>query len=664
MKRFLITLYALLCCCIAYAQYAGDRHQYVEYLVSLNHPDRTYKTGEEAIVTIQAQKGGIPLDGVEVRYSVGGEMVLPAPNQKTKFKQGVATISMGTVSEAGFRECDFEFDVFGKTYKDVVKVGYNIADIRPYTVMPKDFQKFWQQEIKKARQVPLDAHLTRMPQYCDNEVEVFLVRLTVGENDKCFYGYLSKPKDSSLFTIHSSLKKHPVMFCPPGAGPYKRSPQPDFARKGFIVLNVDIHGHNPELPKEYFDGVWNTTFDYWNRGLDSRDSCYYRQVYAGCVRCVDFLCSLPEWDKKNVVCKDGSQGGALSIVTAALHEKASLVCAAYPALCDLTGFAHGRAGGWPKYFFKDSPERRPTDKVLTIDDKAEIETLQYFDVVNFARILKAPGYYYFGFNDNFCSPTSIFGMFNEMKAPHTVVNTYTNGHFNYPESEAKAGDWVMQHVLTKQNPSIVFGTPIDAENVMEQARKVAKTAEVKTLQTWDEGRDKKCAYYFEDAKEDMPIRVCVPKSWDGKRKLPLVMFLHGGWNDESSYLDQHDKLLVRLADEHGYILVSPLGAHSSYGNRMVLPAEFGKDKDIEEILAKRSTPQMMQEQELSEQDVINVLEIVLKNYPIERNRMFLCGHSMGSGGTWYLGAKYADYWRALRPCRDPSSPATAILGSA
>ncbi|MBO4451023.1 MAG: acetylxylan esterase [Bacteroidaceae bacterium] len=438
----------------SHAQYAGDRHQYVEYLVNVNHPNRTFQTGEEAIITIQAQKGGIPLDGVKIRYSVGDEMVLPAPNQSTMFKQGVATISMGTASAPGFRECDFEFDVFGKTYKDVVKVGFDIAAIRPFTTMPADFGKFWQQEIKKARQTDLDAHMTWMPQYSDSQVDVYLVRLTVGENGKCFYGYLSKPKSSKLSTLNTKLNKYPVMFCPPGAGPYKRSPQKDFARKGFIVLNVDIHGHNPELSKEYFDGVWNSTFAYWNRGLESRDSCYYRQVYAGCVRCVDYLCSLPEWDGKNVVCKDGSQGGALSIVTAALHEKASLVCAAYPALCDLTGFAHGRAGGWPKYFFKESPERKPTDKVLTIDDKAEIETLQYFDVVNFARILKAPGYYYFGFNDNFCSPTSIFGMLNEMKAPHTIVNTYTNGHFNYSESEALASEWVVQQITTSNKKLI------------------------------------------------------------------------------------------------------------------------------------------------------------------------------------------------------------------
>lgn len=200
---------------------------------------------------------------------------------------------------------------------------------------------------------------------------------------------------------------------------------------------------------------------------------------------------------------------------------------------------------------------------------------------------------------------------------------------------------------------IIFGTSLKAKAVMNEAAQIAKKAEVKTLQTWEDGRDKKSAYFFEELGEDMPFRVCVPRSWDGKNKLPLVMFLHGGWNTESSYLDENDKLMVRLADEHGFLLVSPMGAHSSYGNRLLLPAGFGKDKDTQEVLAKRNAPELMREQELSELDVINVLEIVLKNYPVDRKRMFLCGHSMGSGGTWYLGAKYADYWRALAPMSGP-----------
>jgi pimeloyl-ACP methyl ester carboxylesterase len=57
--------------------------------------------------------------------------------------------------------------------------------------------------------------------------------------------------------------------------------------------------------------------------------------------------------------------------------------------------------------------------------------------------------------------------------------------------------------------------------------------------------------------------------------------------------------------------------------------------------------------QLSEKDVINVLELVLNEYPIDRASMFLFGHSMGSGGTWYIGGKYRNYWNAIAPMSGP-----------
>lgn len=51
-----------------------------------------------------------------------------------------------------------------------------------------------------------------------------------------------------------------------------------------------------------------------------------------------------------------------------------------------------------------------------------------------------------GYNDNFCSPTSIFGMLGEMKAPKTVAVTYTNQHFSFDESRAQAAKWVMKQI--------------------------------------------------------------------------------------------------------------------------------------------------------------------------------------------------------------------------
>ena len=180
---------------------------------------------------------------------------------------------------------------------------------------------------------------------------------------------------------------------------------------------------------------------YMRRGMASKDTYYYKDVYVGCARAVDFLCSLPEWDGKNVIVTGGSQGGALTIVTAALNEKVTLCAPFYPALCDLTGFLHQRAGGWPKFFssyYKDSQVDVP-------QAQAE-ETLQYFDVVNFARQLKVPTFMSWGYNDDTCSPTSVWSAWNEIQAPKEKDITPSSGHWRFPSSQQKCLEWMKRNM--------------------------------------------------------------------------------------------------------------------------------------------------------------------------------------------------------------------------
>jgi predicted esterase len=53
--------------------------------------------------------------------------------------------------------------------------------------------------------------------------------------------------------------------------------------------------------------------------------------------------------------------------------------------------------------------------------------------------------------------------------------------------------------------------------------------------------------------------------------------------------------------------------------------------------------------ELSEKDVMNVLDMVRKEFNIDDNRIYLMGHSMGGAGTLHLGVKYSSIWAALGP---------------
>lgn len=406
----------------AHAQFSAERRAYVESIAVPDHPDRLYKTGEVASLRLEAYAGGVPVDGIWVKFRSGDELMAPEIVDSMRFENGVVHLPIGTRSEPGFKTVSYEFSVAGKQYKDYVNVGFSPDELRPLTPMPKDFKKFWRRALEEAEAVDLDPVVTPLPQYSTETVEVSKVKLTVGPGGRNIYAYLSRPKDG---------KKHPVLFDPPGAGTNKRRPSTFYADRGYIYMNINIH-HNAdsELPSEEYRAIVAPYASYPNMGIDNPDDFYYRAVYAACSRCIDYLCSLPDWDGKNVGVTGGSQGGALTLVTAALNPKVTFCAPFYPALCDVLGALHGRAPGWPKYF-------------LGREEKAGAEqTLAYYDVANFAQHVKCPVFFAFGYNDDTCCPTSTYATYNVISAPKYLAATFSNGHWRFSATNDEALAWM------------------------------------------------------------------------------------------------------------------------------------------------------------------------------------------------------------------------------
>jgi cephalosporin-C deacetylase-like acetyl esterase len=65
-------------------------------------------------------------------------------------------------------------------------------------------------------------------------------------------------------------------------------------------------------------------------------------------------------------------------------------------------------------------------------------------VVNFARLVKVPGFYSWGYNDTTCPPTSMFAAYNVIKAPKTLLIAEETGHWKYPEQNEASWIWIMQ----------------------------------------------------------------------------------------------------------------------------------------------------------------------------------------------------------------------------
>ena len=424
---FICTLFTL----TTSAQFSKPRREYVEYLISTDHIDRNYQTGQPAYVKLQAFAGGVPLENVYVHYTHGDEMMPLSTGDSILIQSGEALIPIGTRQEPGFRTCHLRFTVDGMEYKDIVKVGYSTESIRPVIPMPQDFEKFWSKVLKKVRSIPMDVEVTPMPQYDSPSVKVSLVKIVCGENGRSIYGFLAQPKKEG---------KYPVLFTPPGAGVKKIDPILNYAEMGFISLNIEIHGFLPDQSVEEYKKLNEQYGSYPRFNIHDPHTYYYKDVYAGCVRAVDYLCSLPQFDGKNVCVTGGSQGGALTIVTAALHPRVTCLAPFYPALSDMNGFLHGRAGGWPK-FFRD-------EKTISEMEGASIEeavhTLSYYDVVNFAKLIKVPGFYSFGYNDETCSATSIMSVINSVSAPKKVVITPTSGHWRFPITNMESIQWMKE----------------------------------------------------------------------------------------------------------------------------------------------------------------------------------------------------------------------------
>ncbi len=409
-------------------EFGNPKKNFVETVAVPDHADSNYLLGQEATLRVVAREGGVPLDGTTLYYKAGPEMLLPAAYDSTTFVAGEAVIRMGTMGEPGFLACQYEFKAGGKRQSDLVKVAYEPERIRTFTPMPQDFRSFWQKALEEAREVPFEAAFHDVPEATNEQFRTELVRLRVGKQ-KWMYGYLTRPLDG---------RRHPVVLCPPGAGSQKIYPSDYFPKEGCIYMKIEIHDNDQRLADDEYNAMRQAKCDgYMRRGMASKDTYYYKDVYVGCARCVDFLCSLPEWDGRNVIVTGGSQGGALTVVTAALNEKVTMCAPFYPALCDLTGFLHNRAGGWPKFFSswsQDSQVEIPVDQA--------VKTLQYFDVVNFARELRVPTFVSWGYSDDTCSPTSVWAMWNEISAPKVCDITSTSGHWRFTSSQEKCLQWM------------------------------------------------------------------------------------------------------------------------------------------------------------------------------------------------------------------------------
>jgi predicted peptidase len=162
--------------------------------------------------------------------------------------------------------------------------------------------------------------------------------------------------------------------------------------------------------------------------------------------------------------------------------------------------------------------------------------------------------------------------------------------------------------------------------------------------------DQQRHYFFEAAGKEMAYRLYVPSTYDGEVAAPLVVALHGYGGDQNYFFDAVEQLPA-LCEQYGTLFVAPMGFATDgwYGAPLSIPGAAPRSGGGPTPTTGRDAQEETRYRALSEQDVLNVLEIVRREYRVDPDRIYLMGHSMGGFGTWWLGQKYAATWAAIAP---------------
>lgn len=422
MKKILSLFFCLLCTLLVSAQIRGNE---IRVMVSPDRADWKYGLNEKCTFTVRVLKAQNLLPGVTVDYELGPEMYPTETKTGVVLKDGKLTLK-GTMKTPGFLRCKVKAHVDGRTYEGLATAAYAPEELRPVSQLPDDFLKFWETTLANARQTPLNPTMTLLPERCTETSNVYEVSFQTKAWGGRMFGILSMPKAEGTY---------PALLRVPGAGVRPYSGDTYLAPGKVIVLEVGIHGIPVTMQQSVYDNLAAGALNgYWNFCRDNRDQNYYNRVIVGALRAVDFICSLPQFNGKALGVTGSSQGGALSVITAALDSRVTFFGAVHPALCDHEAFLKKRAGGWPHYYY----QAEPTDK--------ELKALRYYDTANFARCLKATGWFSWGYNDEVCPPTSMYAAYNAVTAPKELHLYLETGHYWYQEQWEEWQDWLRKQL--------------------------------------------------------------------------------------------------------------------------------------------------------------------------------------------------------------------------
>ena len=270
---------------------------------------------------------------------------------------------------------------------------------------PDDFEAFWRDVLQRAAAIPLEAEVVPDPLRTSEDVEAFQV----------FYRSLDDVRVAAWYCRPARRgERTPAILLLPG---YQMDPPipKEWARKGYIALSVAPRGKLRSM-RQFNPGYPNLL----THNIVDRNTYAYRGFYVDTWRGVDVLLSRPEVDPARIGVTGNSQGGGLTITTAAMRPEVRAASAGAPYLCgfmDAAELTHTYPYEEINDYLRRYPERRPQVEA----------TVAYFDGINFADRIACPIIVNLGLQDNVCPPETGQALFERIGSADKRLYSY-DGH--------------------------------------------------------------------------------------------------------------------------------------------------------------------------------------------------------------------------------------------
>ena len=208
----------------------------------------------------------------------------------------------------------------------------------------------------------------------------------------------------------------PAIMVTPGYGGTQLLPQ-HLVQYGYATLSLYPRGQGESLKEWKLEKDTKLVYN-----LPDRDSYYYRGAYMDCVRGIDFLSSRGEVDNQRLGAWGFSQGGGLTLATAALDHRVSAAVAGVPWMCSLPLAAEVGSAPYVELrdFLAEHPEQR--DQSLA--------TLAYYDQLNLADDIVCPTLVGCGAIDEVHPIYTIMPVFEKIRSMKSMI-TYPDLEHEY-----------------------------------------------------------------------------------------------------------------------------------------------------------------------------------------------------------------------------------------